>query len=121
MAARPKRAAACGHRLLFSRRTTDSDNDIARVSPNGHVLTLYTRTDVGLALGVQSLRGRVYWTDYDNNRIYIITSDGDNAKAVSVSSGLNRPGNMARVVRRPIGELSRPCVRIHVGLGSEPE
>jgi DNA-binding beta-propeller fold protein YncE len=90
-----------GQRLLFSRRTTDSDHDIARVLLSGRVLTLYTKTDVGLAIGVQSVDGRVYWTDYDNNKIYVITSEPNKTKATSVSTGLNRPGNMASVRRRP--------------------
>lgn len=102
-----------GERLLFSRRTTDSDHDIARVRPNGRVLTLYTRKDVGLALGVASLGGRVYWTDYDNDRIHVVTSERDKKKATSVSRGLSQPGNMARVEHFPGGRLSGPCHRPH--------
>jgi DNA-binding beta-propeller fold protein YncE len=92
-----------GQRLLFSRRTTDADNDIARVLLSGKVLTLYTKTDIGLALGVQSLEGRVYWTDYNKNRIYVITNEANKTKATSVSTGLNRPGNITRVILSPTG------------------
>ena len=92
-----------GQRLLFSRRTTDSDNDIARVYLSGKVLTLYSKKDIGLTLGVQSLEGRVYWTDYKRNKIYVITSEAEKLKAVSVSTGLKSPGNMARVLLSPTG------------------
>jgi hypothetical protein len=92
-----------GQRLLFSRRTTDSDNDIARVFLSGRVLTLYTKTDIGLPLGVQSLEGRVYWTDYNKNKIYVSISEANKSKATSVFTGLNGPGNMARVLLSPTG------------------
>jgi len=87
-----------GNRFLFSRRTTDSDNDIARALTSGSVLTLYTNTDVGLALGIVSIDGRIFWTDYNNNKIYMITNEAQKAKTTSVSTGLSHPGNMARVV-----------------------
>ena len=50
---------------------------------------------MGLALGIQSVEGRVYWTDHDENKIYMITSEANKEATTSVSTGLDSPHNMA--------------------------
>ena len=88
-------------RLLFSRKTTESDIDIARVTLSGSIRTLYTEGGIGSALGILPADDRVFWTDYDRNRIYMLDDEDAKTKVVSVQSGLNGPGSIVRVFGEP--------------------
>lgn len=85
------------NRLLFSRKTSDGDWDIARSTLSGSILTLYTDTDIGNALGVVSIEGQVFWTDFSNGEIYASTSETDKAKTVSATKNLSGTAGIVEV------------------------
>jgi hypothetical protein len=112
-----------GQHLLFSRRTTKfgclpqhpcyTDDIIAQVYPGGDVVIRYPGSDlsmvldspIGQALGVQSLAGRVYWTDSKQGAIYVARPHLTKYRSYPgpyhrfrPHLSLRGPGNMARVL-----------------------
>lgn len=84
--------------LLFSRSTTDTDHDIARFTlPGGGVHTLYTKTDIGLAPGVASLGGTVYWSDFETDVIHVSTDETAKTREVATFGLLDQPGPLLRL------------------------
>ncbi|MCC6681750.1 MAG: hypothetical protein IT445_12685 [Phycisphaeraceae bacterium] len=86
---------ATNNRLIFSRETTTGDNDIARVTLGGSVLTLYTDTDVGFCIGAAAIDGQVFWSDYTNGEIYASTNETNKSKTTSVTRDVTGTAQMA--------------------------
>ncbi|MCC6682484.1 MAG: hypothetical protein IT445_16410 [Phycisphaeraceae bacterium] len=77
--------------------TNDRTNtDVWQVLTNGASTNLYNTNDVGAALGILMFDGELYWSDYQNGRIYKLT--GTNQKVNSVT-GLNGPGHLLSVMQ----------------------
>jgi hypothetical protein len=111
--------------LLFSHRKVHSpcrqpcytDDVIAAVYPGGEVSIRYPGSGIGEgigeALGIQVLGGRVYWTDYNHDAIYVLRGHLTKYLSILEPNQSNRarrphlflrgPGNMARVLVYPTG------------------
>jgi hypothetical protein len=77
--------------LVISNGTTA---DLSIVQTNGASANLYNTDNIGSALGIVTIDGVAYWTDFTNGRVY--QSTGANQKVTNVS-GLNGPGHLLAV------------------------
>lgn len=83
------------NRLVYSRDNA-GDSDIVRVTLNGSVLTLYTATDIGSTVGVETVDGVVYWADRGSNAIHVSTNE-PGKKKFTAATGLNAPHYLIEV------------------------
>ncbi|MCC6681948.1 MAG: hypothetical protein IT445_13695 [Phycisphaeraceae bacterium] len=79
-----------------------SDTDLHLLALNGSSSKLYDPADIGPTLGIIDIDGDIYWTDYNNDRIYKLK--GLNQKVSSVSSRLDGPGQLLHLALAPAGE-----------------
>lgn len=84
-------------RFIYS-RDNSGDHDIARVTINGSVYTIYTDTDIGSTVGVEAVDGAVYWADRGSNEIHVST-DEVNKKKFTAATGLNAPHYMTEIAQ----------------------
>ncbi|MCC6682485.1 MAG: hypothetical protein IT445_16415 [Phycisphaeraceae bacterium] len=88
-------------KLLASSRS-GSDTDLYELALNGSSTKLYDPADVGLPLDIVVIDGEIYWSDFDNDRIYKLK--GVNQKVNSVATGINGPGHFLHLAQAPAGE-----------------
>lgn len=91
-------------RLLYSQLPVASDSSISSLLLGGSPGTVYSGSDIGQALGIALVDGRVFWTDFDNGKIYVSTDESLNKKVESVSSGLAFPSHLLAVSQPSEGE-----------------
>lgn len=84
------------NQFVYSMRTTSADTDIVSTKDDGSLTeTLYTDTDIGLALGIEVVDGDVYWSDFNNGKIYQALPG--QSKIIVVDNDLNSPSYMTTV------------------------
>ncbi len=101
---------------LFAANRDGSDTDLFSIAPDGSSTKIYNPSDIGSALGVQVVNGQVFWTDYDNNKIYKLT--GTDQKFTSVFTGLSGLGHLLAAQQPAYGE--RSWTKSGSGVWSDP-
>jgi len=89
------------HSRLIGAYRDDGDANLVALGTSGGASTLYNLSNVGQSLGLVVIDGDIFWSDYNNGRVYQLT--GTNAIANSVT-GLRNPGHLLQVTGPPTGE-----------------
>ncbi|MCA9230152.1 MAG: hypothetical protein KDA57_05850 [Planctomycetales bacterium] len=79
------------------------DANLVELGAAGGASTLYNVSDIGRALGIVVIEGDIYWSDWDNGKVYKLK--GTNMLATSLA-GLSGPGHLIEADPIPIGERS---------------
>jgi streptogramin lyase len=89
------------NRLIVANRD-GNDTGLFDLALRGSSTTLFDSTGIGSALGITVVDGQIFWSDYDNSKVYKLT--GTNAKFASIASGLSGPGHLLAVAQPAAGE-----------------
>lgn len=87
--------------LLVANRGS-GDTDLFSLTLAGTSSKLYDPADIGAALGIEEIDGQIFWSDFDNNRIYKLL--GTDQKFTSVATGLSGPGHLMALEQPAHGE-----------------
>ncbi len=79
------------------------DANLVELGTSGGAGTLYNVSDVGRCLGIVEIDGDIFWSDWDNGKVYKLK--GTNEISTSVS-GLNGPGHLLEIDPMPVGVRS---------------